>query len=335
MLNLRTDKPLVGLTATEISSIWASYLKSSMEKRFFDYFLSTTEDANVIKVVEKMVTQSQKNLEETTAILTKENLTIPLGFTEDDVRVGENKVFSDTFILYLCHDLTMLSMSTYPSAISDCTRKDVRNHFQVNIEFSIMIQNELTDLMLTEGLYLKPPQIAIENGVDFVDSLKYLNGSVGDSRPLNTAEIANLTRIIHRAQFSKMVFVIFCKLATTKDIKKHFSKGRNELEKIIDSLQEIFEEENIPISASGAFKIFDVELSPFTDKIMLFFVNTCLGMFCFTMINQAMATSLRSDIQIKINKISKDMKKYYGHGLLLTINEKWLEQPPHAVDRKV
>ncbi|MCL6572797.1 MAG: DUF3231 family protein [Bacillus sp. (in: Bacteria)] len=67
------------------------------------------------------------------------------------------------------------------------------------------------------------------------------------SRPVNTAEIANLDRIIHRAEFSKMVFVTFSKLAKTKELKQHFSKGRDEIEKVLDSLQEVLKKENIPI----------------------------------------------------------------------------------------
>ena len=267
--------------------------------------------------------------------LSKENLTIPLGFTDEDVTLGAHKVFSDTFILYFGFDLTLLSMSTYPIALSDCTRKDVRDHFQVNIEFSVTIQNEIVDLMLSQGVYLKPPQVAIDSDREIADNIVYLNGFFGGSRPVNTAEIANLSRIIHRAEFSKMVFVTFSKLAKTKESKQHFSKGRDGIEKVLDSLQEVLEKENIPISASGDYKISDVEMSPFSDKLMLFFVNTCLGIFCFAMISQAMTSSLRTDIVSKFDKISDDMKKFYGQGLVLAIKEKWFEQPPQAIDRKV
>jgi len=325
----------VELTSTEISNIWSSYLKGSMELRFFQYFNAIAEDPEVKNIVEKMMEYSQKSLEELEVIFKKENLTIPLGFTEKDVRLDADKVFSDTFILYICHDLTMLSLSTYPSAFPDCTRKDVRNFIQNAIEFTIQIQNEITDLMLSQGTYLKSPIVAMDHTVDLVDEMKYLNGLFGGSRPVNAAEIANLSRVIHRARFSKMIMVICSKLASHAEVKQHFSKGRDELEKVLNSLEEVFEKENISYSASGDFNIFDVRHSPFSDKLMLFFVNTCIGMFCFTMINQALTSSLRTDIVTKFTIISTQMKKFYGKGLLLTITEKWLEQPPQALDRKV
>lgn len=335
MVPIENNKPTEGLTATEVSNIWSSYLKNSMELRLFEYFYATTEDGEIKKVVERMLNQSQKNIDELKGIFLTEKLTIPLGFTDQDRRAGAQKVFSDTFTLYFCHDLTLLSMSTYPSAFSDCTRNDVRNHFQGNVDFSMKIQNEIVDVMVAKGVYLRPPQLAIDSEVEIADSIKYLNGFFGGSRPVNAAEIANLARVIHRAQFSKMVFVTFSKLAKEKELKQHFSKGRDGIEKVLDSLQEVLEKENITISASSDYKIFDVEMSPFSDKLMLFFVNTCLGIFCFTMISQAMTSSLRTDLVLKFTTISDDMKKYYGKGILFAIQEKWFEQPPQAVDRKV
>ncbi|MDF2840871.1 MAG: hypothetical protein K0Q99_1643 [Clostridia bacterium] len=325
----------IGLTSTEISNIWSAYMKNNMELRFFEYFIETTEDSEVRIVVESMLKHAQYAINELKSIFLKENIVIPLGFTKEDVKVNTPKVFSDIFTLFFCQDLSMLSMSTYPSAFSDCTRKDIRDYFQMNIDFSMKIQNEIVDLMLKKGVYLRPPQVDIENEVDLIDEKKYLRGLFGEIRPINMAEIANLSRIVHRAQFSKMVFVAFSKLAESKELTQHFSKGRDEIQKVLDSLREALEKENIPISASGDYKTIDVEVSPFSDKLMLFFVNACLGLFCFTMLCQAVTSSFRSDITAKVAIIMKDMKQYYGDSIKLSINEGWLEKPPQSKDRRV
>lgn len=329
------NKPNIELTATEISNIWAGYMKITMELRFYEYFFETAEDPGLKKIVEKLLNFAQKNAQDLKEIFKKEKLTCPLGFTPEDVKVDAGKVFSDTFILYIIHDISMLSMITYPSAFSDSTRTDIRKLFQECIEKSLQIQNEMTDLMLAKGVYLKPPQVSMDHTIDMVGHINYLNGLFGGSRPLNAAEVANLTRIIHRAQFSKMILVTFGKLAKTKGLIEHFGKGNKALEKVTSTLQQVFDRENIPISASGDFNMYEVKESPFSDKLMMFFVNTCLGMFCFIMINQALTSSLRTDIVSKFTDISDDMKKFYGKGLILTITEKWLEQPPQVVDRKI
>ena len=324
-----------GLTSSEVSSIWAGYMKGSFEQRFFQYFLETTKDDEIKKIVERMLNQSKVSIEETKAIFIKENIAIPLGFTDEDVRVKAPKMFSDTFILFFCNDIVLLSLCTYPCAISDCTRKDVRKYFQMSLEFTLNMQNDINDLMLSKGVYLGAPKIAIDNVVDFVDEKKYLIGFLGGIRPINVAEIANLSRIIHRAQFSKMIFVAFSKIAKSKEIGLHFSKGRDGIQKVLDSLQEVLEDENIPISASSDYEIFNIDGSPFSDRLMLFFVNMCLGIFCFNMISQAMTSCFRSDIVLKVTKIMNDMKQFYGEGLQLTIKEGWLEKPPQSNNRKI
>jgi len=63
--------------------------------------------------------------------------------------------------------------------------------------------------------------------------------------------------------FSKMIFVAFGKIAKSKEIGLHFSKGRDGIQKVLDSLEEVLEKENIPISASGDYEIFDIDVSPF------------------------------------------------------------------------
>lgn len=335
MQPLTSNQPPIDLTSTEVANIWSAFLKNSMELRFFEYFFATAEDSQVQTVVKKMLNHAQDNLKKLESLFIAEKLEVPVGFTDKDVFIGTQKVFSDSYILFFVHDLTLLSLSSYPSAISDITRKDVRALFQGFIDFTVMIQNEMTELMLVKGIYLRPPQLAIASELVVVDSMKYLNGFLGEPRPLNMPEIANLTRILYRAQFSKMVFVTFHHLATTKDLKQHFKKGRDEIEKVLDSLQEVLENENIPIAASGDYKIMEIGFSPFSEKLMLFFVNSCLGMFCFTMVNQALITCLRSDIVYKLMKISRDMRKYYGKGLLLTISNQWLEEPPKAANNKL
>lgn len=327
--------PKVGLTATEVSNIWAAYMKNSMDLRFFEYFTSTTNDEDIKKVIDQMINHCNSNLNELKSMFTQENLTIPIGFTDEDVRIGGHPLFADTLMLYFCNDTTFLTLATYPSAFSDSSRNDIRTHLQKSIEFSLQIQNQCVDLMKLRGSYLSPPQLAINHDIDLVESLHYFNGLFGGSRPVNTNEIANLTRIIHRAQFSKMIFVSFGKMTSDQKLKHHFSKGRDEIEKALHSLREVLEKENIPVSASADYKINDIELSPFSDKLMLFFINTCLGVFCFSMVNQALTSSLRSDILYKLTQISDDMKKYYAKGLLFAVKEKWFEQPPQAMNRKL
>ena len=129
-MNTENNKKLIeSLTVSEVSSVWAGYMKGSLEQRFLEYYLEITEDGEIKKIVERMLNQSKLSIEETKAIFIKENIAIPLGFTEEDIRVKAPKMFSDTFILFICNDLMLISLTTFSSAIADCTRKDVKKLF--------------------------------------------------------------------------------------------------------------------------------------------------------------------------------------------------------------
>lgn len=320
------------LTSTEVSNLWSAFLKNSMEIRFYEYFMETTADSEIINVVEKMLNHTRKSIENVKDLLLMGNISIPLGITEQDVNLKAQKFFSDTFTLFFCLDLTLFSISTLSRALADCTRNDVRIHFHMNLEFYISNQKEVNELMLARGIYLRPPTIAVDSVVDFVGA-NYLGGILGGLRPVNVAEIANLARIIHRAQFSKMVFVAFSKIATIDHISKHFLKGRDEIQRVLDSLQEVLEQENIPISSLGDYQIFEVEEPPFSDRLMLLFINLCLGIFCFNLVSEAMTSCFRSDIVLKFTKIKMNMMKYYGEGLKLMIKEGWLERLPQSKNK--
>ena len=321
------------LTANEVSNTWAAYMKNSMEIKFFEYFLETTEDSEIRKIVERMLNHRRKSIDYVKDIFATENITIPLGFTDEDICIKAQKVFSDTFILFFCYDIILFSMSTFSSALADCAREDVREYFQTNLEYNIKLQNEIIEFMSSKGLYLSFPKVAIDNVVDLVDEMSFINGLFGNSRPINVGEIANLSRIINKAQFSKMIFVAFSKISTASHIAKHFSRGRDEIQRVLDSLKDVLDEENIPISSSSDYQIYEIKVPPFSDKLMLFFVNMCLGIFCFNMISQAITSCLRSDIVLKISKISNDMKFYYFDGLKLSIKEGWLERPPQSINK--
>ncbi|MDQ0351478.1 hypothetical protein J2R98_001292 [Alkalibacillus filiformis] len=48
-----------------------------------------------------------------------------------------------------------------------------------------------------------------------------------------------------------------------------------------------------------------------------------------------MNSTLRSDIILKLNKISFNMRKFYSAGLFLAIEQGWFEQPPQPDDHKL
>lgn len=322
----------VELTATEISNIWASYMKNSMETKFYEYFIEIVEDTEVKEIINTLYTRSRNDMSRVKEIFEAEDLALPLGFTNEDTDVRAPKVISDAFILAFGYDFVLLTINTYSDALTISTRKDIRKYFQDSISEHILFQNRLIEIMQSKGLYTTPPKIAIENEVHIIGNKKYRGGLLGSDRTLNVSEIANLVRIIHRAQFSKMAFVLFSKIAQASKLKEHFKTGAQEIQKVLDSLQPLLTKENIPVSAIEDYMIYDSDVQPFSDKLMLFFINTCLGVYCLSMISRAITSCLRSDVVSKVLIITKDMMNYYNDGIELMIKNEWFEAPPQSID---
>ena len=59
MSSENNKESIEGLTSSEVSSVWAGYMKGSYEQRFFEYFFETTEDSEIKKIVERMLNQSR------------------------------------------------------------------------------------------------------------------------------------------------------------------------------------------------------------------------------------------------------------------------------------
>ncbi|MTI49149.1 MAG: DUF3231 family protein [Firmicutes bacterium] len=328
-------KDRIALTSAEISGMWASYIKNNMELRFFEYFVDIVESDRIKEILISKINRAKQSMFMIENIFKEEFIPLPNGFISEDVKADAPRVISDEFIAAFCYDFILLTIHTYTSALLDSTRKDIRDYFQDNISYNISMQDDVIEYMIEKGIYPKHPNIAIEKDIILVDNKKYLGRLIGDNRPLNISEISALARIIFRAQFSKMVFVVFSKTAKSKELKEHFNDGVKEIQKVVDSLQPVLSKENINISSTGEYKIFDTDESPFSEKIMLYFINTCIGMYCFNMIGQSLTASLRNDINGKSLIIMKDMLEYYNKGIKIMVKNGWLEAPPQPIDMSI
>ena len=52
MSHTENDMPFIELTSNEVSNLWSSYIKSSMELRLFEYFYASAENNEIKQVIE-------------------------------------------------------------------------------------------------------------------------------------------------------------------------------------------------------------------------------------------------------------------------------------------
>ena len=92
------NKNEINLTATEMSYLWATYESQSLNRCMLKYLDAIVEDP----LIKEINTQSLKNcesyLEEIKSILEAENFPIPIGFTQEDVKLNASSLYTDPFI---------------------------------------------------------------------------------------------------------------------------------------------------------------------------------------------------------------------------------------------
>ncbi|WP_396265721.1 DUF3231 family protein [Halobacillus shinanisalinarum] len=56
------------------------------------------------------------------------------------------------------------------------------------------LYDRILEVMLTKGIFSKPPNFPAPSGIDFVKSQSYLTGWFGKRRPLNATEVTGLIK---------------------------------------------------------------------------------------------------------------------------------------------
>lgn len=322
------------LSAAELSNIWSAYMENSMLAVMFQYFYELVEDKNIKEIVKEFLNNSEKNLEFLKGFFKMENMEVPHGFNNDDIKLGTPKLYSDVSVLFICDSIIKLRFFVYPCALNDSLRKDVREFFSQNTDISKSIQDDLVSLMLSMGIYPRPPQVTVEKQADYIENKKYLKGLLGKTRPLNVAEITNLNRLLQNALFSRELLVSYAQIASEKDVSQYFVKGKDLAQSIYEDTRNILEKEDLTVSISGSFKCSESTVPVFSDRIMMFFLLTCLGVQCFYNASQGITTSLRTDISSGFARFAASMAAYFHEGIELMMEKGYLERFPQIIDRR-
>ena len=190
---METSQPFTEkLTSAEMGKLWATYVGNTLAICVLRYYLQHIDDEDIKKVVGKALNLCESLVESIKEIFSKENFPIPMGFTDEDVNLGAPRLFSDEFYLHYLNYTSKAGMSIYSIAIPIMTRGDIRDFYINALNSTVRLITEVNELLMAKGFYVKPPQIPTPEKVDFIKKQNYLNGFLGDIRPLHALEIAHL-----------------------------------------------------------------------------------------------------------------------------------------------
>jgi spore coat protein CotF len=322
------------LTSSEIAALWSAYQSNTMSVCVFKYFLNHVDDAEVRYILEYTLDSSQRNVQKVVDILQKENQNIPVGFTEVDANATAPRLYSDAVYLYYLKQMSKISLSTYGVALPTSAHSDVRNFLSSALSSSTELYNKVADILLSKGLFIRPPYISTAHHNDYVTKQSYMGGILNlNPRPLNVIEITHLKANTETNILGQFLFTGFSQVANSKKVRQYMIRGKNISQKHVQLFTSILVQDNLPAPIEWDMEVTDSTIPPFSDKLMMFFSSalTASGISNYA---TSSAASLRTDIATTYTRITAEIAQYATDGVKIQIDNGWLEEPPQNIDRK-
>ncbi|WP_147534563.1 DUF3231 family protein [Bacillus marasmi] len=322
------------LTTPEIAALWSTYMQSSATFYFLQPFHQHLKDLEIKPIVEEMMLLQKDNIRKIEAIFTVEDFPIPEGFSDKDVDLSAPPLFSDLFALSIVYRMGQVSVPNYGTVLTKVARSDVVQFFDECLKSSTELYQKSLKLMLSKGIYDRPPKIPYPNKIEYMEKQQSLLGLFfGEKPPLNAAELGEIFYAIERNYIGIILLMGFIQVTKDKELKEHLINGKKLSEKQIEIFNKILKDEehlgNIPINV----EVTGSTVSPYSERLILFLISstTTTGIY---LIAYTIANSLRQDLVSRCSLLIAEILKYGSDGLNLMINRGWMEQPPQPINRK-
>lgn len=326
------NKTNIQLTAAEMTGLWTQYINDSLAVCVNSYFLEKVEDEEVRPIIEWTLNAAKENLSIMNDIFRKDNFPIPIGFTDQDVNPQAPKLFSDSFVLMYLRHLSILGMQASSGVLGLVTRPDVVAFHKKVLETGVHLQDLTRDLMLQQGIYVKPPYISIPELVDFVKRQNFLSGFFGKKRSLTSIEISHLFFNVKTNDIGRALIMGFAQVAEKAEVKQFFVRGKEISEKHMDIFSHYLKTEDLPVPMSSDAMVTGHTEKVFSDKLMMYHISAMIasGIGNYAM---ALAASPRRDIGSKYLSLIPEITLYAEDGANIMIKHGWMEEPPQTDDR--
>lgn len=317
------------LTPSEISNLWNTYLVNTMTVWVTRYFLANSQDEEIYNMLKNAEMFSVKQVEKSEKFLEEAGHPVPDGFDEQDVDVKSQPLYSDNFILFTKFILAQDGCIFYSLFLATSTNSDIRQFYEYCWTNAKNIYNQCTDIMVKKGLHHPKLHVPKPERVDKVDHQSFLAGWFTDRRLLNVQEISQLEFCFKAVEHQKEFLKSFAQTSQSKELRNHFQRGSEILQKHLVIFQDILSENDLPHLPTWESEITDLTVAPFSDRLMLFKMVVLTGTVS-TKYGIALSTMMRRDLGLHFLRLRTELLKYGEDSLNLMIKNEYLDQLPMA-----
>lgn len=320
------------LTSSEVSNLWASYIGDSMSICLFEHFISHVEDGQVREIVEQAMDLSKQHVNIIKHIFEDEGIAVPMGFTNEDVNKKAPRLFADQFYLHYIRNMTKGAFASYGAVLPNVFRQDIREYYMSCISSAMELYNNTAKLMVKKGIEVRAPYIPYPKKVEFVEKQKFLNGFLGEKRPLTGIEITHLFANVQTNSLGQALTIAFAQVAKMKEVKNYMLRGNEIAKKHTEIFSEYLKKEGLPIPMASDHFVTESVKPTFSDKLLMYHV----GLFSSTGMGNygaAMSLSPRRDLALDYFRLVQEVALFAEDGTKININHQWMERPPQNADR--
>ncbi|MEN1968528.1 DUF3231 family protein [Lentibacillus sp. N15] len=322
----------IELTAAELSNLWDAYQSDTLAICIIRYFLNHVDDDEIHPLLQRTLDFTEAHIPKIIAFFEGEGNPIPQGFTEDDVNETAPRLFTDNYILRYLHQMGQFGLSAHSFSVSYASRQDIHAYFPECLREHLELHKMINLVMLSKGLYIRPPYIPNQELVTFVESDNLLQGWFGKKRPLLAVEITNLFDDIQRNDLGVSTLIGFSQVAQSKEVTDYLVRGKQIASKHVEVYSSILRKDNLPIPMIPDTGVTKSTVPPFSDKLMLA-LTAALNGIGIGYYGLAMGMSMRTDISAQYARLTLEVGKFALAGAKLMIKNGWMEQPPMNADR--
>jgi hypothetical protein len=327
------DQTSIKLTTPELTGLWSSYIQNSAVECVLKYFLSYLQNSEIILLVDENLKLVQMQSEQIRNIFSEEHIPIPGGFSDADIDLSAPPLYSDLFALSFIYRLGQINLHHYGSSTSKVAQKDVVDYFATGLASVTILYKKSLNLMLTKGIYDRPPKIPYPDKTQYVKEQAYLGEWFGNQRPLNVLELGEIFFVIERNYIGLNLLLGFIQVMEDKEIKQFLIKGKELCKKQISTFndlllkEDLFEISPVPMEFTGSTK------SPFSDKLIMFLIAMTTAT-SIPLLAYGLSVSMRKDLVIHYSRIIAEIMLFGEDGMRIMIKNHWLEEPPGAINRQ-
>ncbi|QOR67918.1 DUF3231 family protein [Cytobacillus suaedae] len=328
-----SNKDTISLTASELGYLWTGYSINEMSMWYLKAFRDQAKDEEIKDLYTFALEGTKKILDGRKTLLSNEGYAIPIGFSEKDIHTDAGHLYSDRFLLYYLHVGVQVGLEFHARAAALSTRQDVRNYLKDCLESSTQLSDKVTTLSLNKGLYWRTPTLPAPTHPEHIQKESYLNGWIGDVRPLNSMELANLYEIIELLIMIETLCIGFAQTSDCEEVAQICKKAADITKKLFGDLVGFLKEESLPTPPSYSAEMTDSKGKLFSDQIMITHVaglfGSLLSQYGFSL-GSVMKHDLLTAYTTHISRAGAFSEKVTR----FMIDKEWLEKVPGVINRE-